>query len=197
MVKENSAIVLDFLSTGYASSFKKEPIAQALGEDHLTLLELIPKHGVTLQLREKVYIGREQRDKIQFIRGRLKFDKLTATARNELEAILLEKIESDEKKYVDFFNKAGSITIRQHSLELLPSIGKKHMWDIIEAREKKPFESFKDISDRIPLMPDPKRVILERMMEEFKGEEKYYLFIRPPAREEDNRNRAYSRGQKR
>ncbi|MBS3060697.1 MAG: DUF655 domain-containing protein [DPANN group archaeon] len=181
MFKENSAIILDFLPTGYASGFKKEPVAQAIGEDFLTLLELTPKPNVSFSLREKVYIGKDERDKVQFIKGRITFDKLTATARNELEAYVKDRVQEQEAKYVEFFNKAGPITVRQHSLELLPNIGKKHMWDIINARDKKPFESFKDIEQRVALMPDPRKVVIERMMDEFKGGEKYYLFIRPPA----------------
>jgi putative nucleotide binding protein len=58
------------------------------------------------------------------------------------------------------------------------------MWDIINQREKKPFENFKDISTRINLMPDPIRVITERIIEELQGKSKYHLFIRPPRSEE-------------
>ncbi len=89
-------------------------------------------------------------------------------------------VEQREKEFVDFFNKAGPITIRQHSLELLPGVGKKHMFDILDEREKKNFESFKEISERINLMPDPKRVIVDRILEELQGNCKYYLFVKNP-----------------
>ena len=177
MFKEQYAIILDFLASGYAGSFRKEPIAQALGEEFFTLLELVPK-DVTLRLREKVYIGPDKRDKIQFVKGRLDFEKLTVTARNELTEIVEELVRKNEEKYVDFFNKTGPISVRQHSLELLPNIGKKHMLNIISEREKNPFKSYEDIKKRVNLMPDPARVLTERIIEEISGKTKYHLFAR-------------------
>lgn len=187
MLKEDWAIVLDYLPAGYADSFKKEPIVQALGESYFTLLELIPRPDAQMRSHERIYIGIDKRDKIQFIKGRLLYERLTTSAKNELQSVVEEMVKASEAKYVTFFNKAGAITVRQHSLELLPSIGKKHMWDLINEREKKPFESFQDIRDRIKLMPDPVRVITERIMEELEGKAKYFIFIRPPAPERTDR----------
>lgn len=180
-MKEDYAIVLDYLSRGYAASFKREPVAQAIGENYFTLLELMPKPGVALNLRERVYIGEAERDKVQYIKGRLTYDKLTTTARNELPSVVSDMVKRNETRFIEFFNKAGSITVRQHSLELLPNIGKKHMWGLLEEREKKPFESFKDLCERVKLMPDPVRVITNRILLELEGESKYMLFVRAPA----------------
>jgi len=184
MFREDYAIVLDYLQNGYADAFRKEPIAQALGETYFSLLELVPRPESPLLLRERIYIGPDKRDKVQFIKGRLQYERLTVTGRNELKAVVEELVKRNEPKYIEFFNKAGPISVRQHSLELLPNIGKKHMWDIINQREKKPFENFKDIAARINLMPDPIRVITERIIEELQGDSKYHLFIRPPRSEE-------------
>ena len=184
MFREDYAIVLDYLPRGYADSFRKEPVAQALGETYFSLLELVPRENTALQLRERIYIGPDKREKIQFIRGRLPYERLTVTGRSELNFIVEELVKRNEAKYIEFFNKAGPISVRQHSLELLPNIGKKHMWDIINQREKKPFENFKDVAARINLMPDPVRVITERILEELQGESKYHLFIRPPRSED-------------
>ncbi|MEK6826632.1 MAG: DUF655 domain-containing protein, partial [Nanoarchaeota archaeon] len=58
-IREEKAITLDFLPNGYPFDtrpmFKKTPIAQALGNDHFILLELVPKKGVFLQPYEGVY----------------------------------------------------------------------------------------------------------------------------------------------
>ena len=178
MVKEDHAIILDFLARGYADSYKKEPVAQALGEKYFSLLELVPRPEAKLSLRERVYIGDDKREKIKFIKGRLPYQRLTATGRSELKDIIEEIVKNDEKRFIDIFNRAGPITVRQHSLELLPNIGKKHMWDIINEREKEPFKDFKDLQKRINLMPDPARVISERILEEMEGRSKYNLLVR-------------------
>ena len=63
-----------------------------------------------------------------------------------------------------------------HQLELLPGLGKKHMWEIIEERKDKPFESFDDIKKRVKLMPDPEKAIIKRIISEIQGKEKHKIF---------------------
>ncbi|MBI1973671.1 DUF655 domain-containing protein [Candidatus Micrarchaeota archaeon] len=183
MVREEYAIVLDFLPSGYADSYRKEAVAQALGESFFSILELIPKPDSKLDPRERVYIGGEKRDKILLIRGRVLYDRLTATARNELRAVIEDLIRKNEPRFVDFFNRAGPISVRQHSLELIPGIGKKHMIDIVDEREKGQFQSFADMAARVKLLPDPVRVLTDRIVEELEGKSKYYMFARPPREE--------------
>ncbi len=178
--KEENAIVLDFLPNGYPfdkrPSHKKTPIVHALGRTNFTLLELVPKKDIFVQPLEEVYIGEGKRDKIHHISGRLPYDKLTSTGKAELSFIIKDIVDKNEKRFVDFFNKAPPLTTRMHQIELLPGVGKKHMWEIIDQRKEKPFESFDDIKKRIKLMPDPKTTIIKRIVHELEGKEKYHLF---------------------
>jgi len=64
-----------------------------------------------------------------------------------------------------------------HSLELLPGLGKKHMWQILEERRGEPFKSFEDLKDRVKLMPDPEKIIIKRILKELDREEKHYIFL--------------------
>ncbi|PJA20871.1 MAG: DUF655 domain-containing protein, partial [Candidatus Diapherotrites archaeon CG_4_10_14_0_2_um_filter_31_5] len=82
MPNEEYAIVLDYLPTGKSSSFKSEPIAQVIGTEHFTLLEVIPL--TQLKILEKVYIGKDKREKIQFIKKRVSFEELTNTSLSEI-----------------------------------------------------------------------------------------------------------------
>ena len=183
MVREEYAIVLDFLQSGYADAYRKEAVAQALGETFFSLLEILPKQDVKLSQRERVYIGADARDKVQLIKGRILYDRLTATARNELRPVIEDMIRKNEARFVDFFNRAGPISVRQHSLELIPGIGKKHMIDIVDERDKGTFKSFEDMATRVKLLPDPVRVLADRIIEELEGKSKYYIFARPPREE--------------
>jgi putative nucleotide binding protein len=180
-MKEEHVIVLDYLSRGYSSSYTGEPIAQTVGTNYFTLLEIVPRDKISLKLGQTLYVGEKERKEVKFIKGRIYYDKLTNTARSELTGAVEGLVKEKEDKFVQFFNKAGSLSIRKHSLELLPSIGKEHAKHIIEAREKKPFQSFKDVTERVRLMPDPARVVSERIVEELEGTGvKYYLFTLPP-----------------
>jgi putative nucleotide binding protein len=180
-VREEIAVVLDFLSNGYPfdtrPSHKKTPIVQAIGKEHFVLLELVPKKDVFLQPLQEVYIGEGKRDQIHHIIGKLPLEKLTATAKSELDFVIKDIIHKNEKRFVEFFNKSQPLTTRMHQLELLPGLGKKHMWEIIERRDEKPFESFKDIKDRVKLMPDPEKAIMKRIIAELAGNEKHRIFV--------------------
>jgi putative nucleotide binding protein len=175
--KEENAIVLDYLPYGYPLEKKMMPIAQAIGIKKFILLQLIPRRGVKLEIAEKVYIGEGKRDKIYYILGRLQGDKLTETAKEQLKEFVEKEIASDEKKFVEFFNKAEAINTRMHQFELLPGFGKKHTDAILQERSKKDFESLEDLKTRISNLPDPKKAIEKRIIEEIMGREKYYLFI--------------------
>jgi len=174
--KEEKAIILDFLPHGYPLEGRMMPVAQAIGTEHLTLLQLVPRRGETLQLKEEVYIGSGKRDKISYILGILPKEKLTETAKYQIEDFVKKIIVEREKKFVEFFNKAEAINTRLHQLELLPGFGKKHTEAIIEERDKNLFESFEDIKKRVKNIPDPKKVIEKRLIEELTEPVKYRLF---------------------
>lgn len=173
--------MLDFLPHGYPfdtrPSHKKTPIVQAIGTTHFTLLELVPKTGVFLQPLQEVYIGEGKREQIHHIAGRLPPDRLTVTARKELEFVVKDLVHKQEARFVEFFNTARPLTTRMHQVELLPGLGKKHMWEILDKREEKPFENFSDVKARVKLMPDPEKIIIKRIMSELFGKEKHHLFV--------------------
>ena len=188
--KEEYAVVLDYLSRGYVKSdmskFGGKANAQAIGTEQFTLLELAPKNGVDLEIQDTVYIGKGKRDKIYRVLGKLDYENLTATSRIELEYAIRDIVEEIEDKYVEFFNTAEALSTRLHKLELIPGIGKKYMWEIIEAREEKPFESFEDISQRLPTLTDPAGMIVKRVQQELdtstpkRGKNKYNIFTQAP-----------------
>ena len=181
--KEEYAVILDFLPNGYVfdntPSHKKTPIVQAMGKEHFSLLELVPKKDIFLQPYQEIYIGEGKRDKIHHIIGRFSVEKLTATAKNELGFVVQDIVKKNKQSYISFFNDAKPLTTRMHQLELLPGLGKKHMWQILEKRKEAPFKDFEDLKKRVKLMPDPEKAIVKRILAEIEGKEKHYLFVEP------------------
>lgn len=175
--KDDWAIVLDFLSHGRYEMERSQPIAQVLGENYFSLLEIIVREDVTIRVGDRIYIGDDKRDEVKYIKGRIERKDLTVAAREELEIIIDGIVRKSPKKFTDFFSNSGQITNRMHQLELLPGIGKKHLWAIIEARKEKPFKSFDDIKKRIPLLPDPEKMVVRRIVEEIDDKDKFRIFV--------------------
>jgi len=111
------------------------------------------------------------------VAGKVFFNKLTGTARTELEPALKKIIKEREQDFIEFFNKSQPLSTRMHSLELLPGLGKKLMWDIVEDRRGDPFKNFEDLKNRIKTI-DPDKLIMKRILKELSGNEKYNLFVK-------------------
>ncbi len=179
-VYEEHAYVLDYLPYGRSSDRSRHlvvPTVQIMGEQHFTLLEAELKVGATVVVPERIYIGRERREKIDRIISRISYEQLTANAKAEVGPLINELVKKQEKRFVDFFNNSQPVTPRMHSLELLPGIGKKSMWSIVNTREKKPFTSYKDIEEKTSLT-DVQKMLAKRIFEELSTESKYRLFTR-------------------
>jgi putative nucleotide binding protein len=179
---EEYAYVLDYLPHGRPGArpgYRAGALVQVVGEEYFTLLEAIANESVALKSYDRVYIGKDSRDKITYIIGRIGYDELTTNAKMELDAIVEKIVLNRESWFVNFFNSAQAITPRMHALELLPGIGKKYMWQILDEREKKPFKSFEDLQQRANI-PSPAKLITKRILEELAGDSKYRLFTRAP-----------------
>lgn len=177
IAKDDYVIVLDFLQHGKPSDRRAEPVAQCVGDKFFNLLEVAIKEGVAVKTKDTLYIGENKRDQVKYIRGRISYSELTSYAKDTLQEVVQELVEKDEKRFVGVFNKSSSLTTRMHSLELLPGIGKRHLWDILNGRKSKPFESFKEVQERVPMLPDPKKMIIKRIFNEFEEKDRHRLFV--------------------
>ena len=177
VAKDDFIIVLDFLPHGKPNDRRAQPVAQGVGDKFFNLLEVAIKDGMNIKTKQRVYIGAEKREEVSYIRDRITYDGLTSYAKGTLEEVVTELIAADEKRFVDIFNKAGAVTTRMHSLELLPGIGKKHLFAILAERKKKPFETFVDLHSRVPMMPDARKMIVKRVIEELQEKDRHRMFV--------------------
>src|SRR3989304_3955375 len=93
--------------------------------------------------------------------------------------VYVGKASRDEVTYI--IGRVGFEELTGAAKSELPSvitrIGKKYMWQVINERERKPFETFEDLQKRTDL-PNPAKLITKRVMEELEGDSKYRLFTR-------------------
>lgn len=176
---EEYAYVLDFTPRGKSITVRGREgvIVQAIGEERLTLLELLGVQNAAVEIGERLYIGREGRDKVASVLGRLEFNDVSQAAKNELPTIVEKIVIASEKRFVDYINLSQPITPRIHALELIPGIGKTYMMTIIKEREKKKFENFADVQSRVGLR-EPAKLVAKRIIEEIMGQARMNLFVR-------------------
>ena len=176
---EEYAFVLDFDPRGRSSTVRGRDgiIVTAIGEDHLTLLEVLGIPNSIFEVGEKIFIGKEGRTKILSVLGKMDYEKISSSAQSELETVVENIVTINESKFVDYLNKAQPLTPRIHALELIPGIGKTYMKIMLEEREEKQFESYQDLQERVGFK-EPVKHISERIMDEITGESRMNLFVK-------------------
>ena len=176
---EEYAYVLDFVERGKSSTVRgREGImVTGIGEDRLTLLEILGVPDSSFEVGERIYIGKEGRTKVLSVLGKMVYQKISSTAQNELAGVVEIIVNQNEKKFIDYINNCQPLTPRIHALELIPGIGKTYMKLMLEEREKKKFESFDDLQNRVGLK-EPIKQICKRILEEITGETRMNLFVK-------------------
>src|SRR3989344_455985 len=99
---EKIATVIDYLPLGKSTDMTKQPIAQLLGNSYFTLLEATLKPEKALSIGEAVNVGKENRDKVDHIKGRITYEQLTTSSRNELRNAIRAIIMTREADFVNF-----------------------------------------------------------------------------------------------
>jgi putative nucleotide binding protein len=178
---ERYAYVLDVLPAGRPGDRgHRDPIALAVGQDELKLLEVVlrPGGGAELAPGTRLPLPPEPgSEHVDHVRRRIGFPELTTAARAELPLALESLVRDSPERFVKFFNEADAVSRRFHLLELIPGIGKKTMWTIIEERRKAPFRSLSEIETRAKLK-HPEKLVVARIEKELASdEEKYRLFV--------------------
>ncbi|SEO70621.1 putative nucleotide binding protein [Halogranum amylolyticum] len=177
------AVVLDYLAHGRPDDdrpqYKKQPLAYALGEENFRLFELTLAEDADVGIGDRIVVEPSaDRQSVDSARE-VEYDDLSNAAHSELEYVVADMVEDDERRFVDFYNDAQPITLRLHQLNLLPGIGKKLRNNILDERKRKPFESFEELEERVSGLHSPREVLVERIIEELRDDDlKYKTFVR-------------------
>lgn len=176
---EEYAYVLDFNERGRSSTVRGREgiIVTAIGEDRLTMLEILGVPDSTFEVGERIYIGKEGRTKVQSVLGKLEYKKISDNAKSELAGVVNKIVTSNEKRFIEYINNAQPLTPRIHALELIPGIGKTYMKQMLDERDKKLFVSYDDLQSRVGLK-EPIKHIAKRILEEITGETRMNLFVK-------------------
>ena len=171
--------ILDILEHGHIKDGRRGqfPLVQAIECPDFNLFELSYKRGAEIKLQDKCVLGPDSM--VGKVRSRLKYHKLTQTSKDLLSSTIELHVEDSEQIYLSFLNTAGPITTKRHKLSLLPGVGQKLLWEIIDQRNKVLFESYADFDKRIKSIHNVKNLIAKRILNELIDDEsKHYLFVK-------------------
>ena len=176
---EEFAYVLDFISQGKSKTVRGRDgvVVIALGEERLTLLEILGVEDSIFDIGEKIYIGKEGRTKVQSVLGKLDYEQITSSAQSELDNVVKTIVTENEERFVNYINNAQPLTPRRHSLELIPGIGKTYLKLLIEEINKQKFLNYQDLEERAGLK-EPVNHLSKRILEEIAGETQFRLFVK-------------------
>ncbi len=180
--KGTQLYLLDILQHGGVdkAGHSWHPICQVIEIPSFRLLEvnLNKKLIPNLEVQQKIIYEGSEESPLGRVNKVLHYDDLTPTSINTLSSVLESYVKENEAKFLHFINNAGPITLKRHSLEVLPGVGKKLMWEIIKYREKHPFQSFKEIHENVPGFK-PVDVFAKRIIEEISDpDQKHFLFAK-------------------
>jgi putative nucleotide binding protein len=178
---EEYAVVLDFLAHGRSDGrgYGDGALAYAVSVSDFALYELSLAGDADISILDRVRVRPDFEAGID--RGReVDYGDLSDGARSELDYVVEDIVDENERRFVDFYNDAQPISLRLHQLNLLPGIGDKLRDNILDERKRHgPFESFDDLADRVDGLHNPREVVVERILEEMQEEDlKYHNFAR-------------------
>jgi len=178
--REEYIYVLEYLPGGKTQDrASDEDLVQGLGTENFTLLEVIPRDDADVNIGDTLYVGTGDRERVERVKRRIDHDDLTQGARKELDYAIADIIEDNEGRFVEFFNNAGSVTIRMHQLDLLPGVGEKIRNNILEERKYNEFGSLEELEEEIDGLHSPDDILADRILQEIRDKDvKYKLFVR-------------------
>jgi putative nucleotide binding protein len=117
----------------------KDGVVTAITEKGLKCCRLKVKGNDLLTLNHRLYIGTDtsRRVEVTAILGMAHLDKMSNMARQDLPVAIQRFVEEHAQYFVDeFYNKAGPMSLKQHSYELLPDVGPVKARNMVKAREQ-------------------------------------------------------------
>ena len=169
--------VIDYYPQGKSLSHKRfedyNPLVVVVTVEKFQFYDVILTMGSNYSVGEDLVLS--PRNKNIFRLSPIRYNQLSSSALSNLPTIIKKIVEISESRYINFLNKAHPLTSQMHQLQLLPGIGQKRLWMILEARKSNPFSSFTDFSARTNIS-DPMSIFTNRILLELENSPKYHLF---------------------
>ena len=90
----------------------------------------------------------------------IRYKDISSSTQSELVEAIMEEINNTPDNHLSFYNRANNISLKVHSFQLLPSIGKSKAQQMVQSRGMIGWENFTDIDEKCSI--DSVRLLAER-----------------------------------
>ncbi|MGB2175647.1 MAG: DUF655 domain-containing protein [Candidatus Poseidoniaceae archaeon] len=127
-----------------------EGVVTGFTEDTVIPCRIAVESSVQLMPSTRIYVRPDGKESPQgSILGGARMDKMSNSAKIDFPLIIQLFVEEHGKHFVDaFFNKAGNLSRKQHSFELLAGIGNKKALQMVELRGSSGFASMAELNEK-------------------------------------------------
>jgi putative nucleotide binding protein len=171
------AFVLDYYPQGKSLSQKNSqsfnPLIVVITSNKFQFFDVILNKGRKIEVGELIDVS--QKGLERSVMKEIGYNELSDSAVDFLPEAIKKIVKKSESRFVNFLNSAQPVTTQMHRLQLLPGIGNKRLWQILEARKKTKFLDFNDFTVRTGIS-DPLGLFVNRILQEIKGTERYHIF---------------------
>jgi len=177
---EEHALVLDVRMRARSATVRgrEGTMVTALGDGRFTLLEIMASDGAAPRPGQRICIGREGRDGVEAVLGRIPYAQASPAAQAELRGAVEKIVGYQEERFVEYANTAGPLTQHVHALEMMPGVTKAQAMAMVEERQERKFSSYRDIEERAGVEGAAGRMA-QMVLDEITGEARTRLFAKP------------------
>jgi len=141
-------------------------IIHCITEQHLHLIKVranpgcgILAPGQKLELPTEVESG-----KIALVLGKGRYRELPNQAQAAINDVMKEILSENPKSCMEFYNRAGPVSLKFHAFQLLPGIGQKKATQMMKSRVSAGWMTFEEVDEACTI--DSLQLIVERLVEE-------------------------------
>jgi putative nucleotide binding protein len=141
-------------------------IIHCITEQHLHLIKARASPGCgVLAPGQKLELPTEEgSEKIAMVLGKDRYRELPNQAQAAIVNVMKEILSENPKPCMEFYNRAGPVSLKFHAFQLLPGIGQKKATQMMKSRVSAGWMTFEEVDEACII--DSLQLIVERLVEE-------------------------------
>jgi putative nucleotide binding protein len=141
-------------------------IIHCITEQHLLLIKAraSPGCGVLTPGQKLELPTEEASEKIALVLGKGRYRELPNQAQAAIVDVMKEILSENPKTCLEFYNRAGPVSLKYHAFQLLPGVGPRKATQMVKSRVSAGWMTFEEVDEACTI--DSLQLIVERLVEE-------------------------------